>query len=306
MQPGTDLLFDYLNNAIYDPENIFLDIEQLPDKLQYFGSGLQFFVECVIETQTLAKALSIGDLNSPLPSPFNEISAPLKALHSSLKHLTWQAQQIAKGDYTQRVDFMGEFSVAFNTMVEQLAERQKMLEYKIEVIQEKSNTLEEHNLVLTNYAYHDSVTQLYNRTFGMKTLDCWIQEKKQFSLIFADLDGLKYVNDTFGHREGDLYIKNAAKHLQAFLSDAIICRIGGDEFMLLVQDTSYSDAHEYMEQIYINLKNDEYLLNKQFTYSISFGIASVDKSNTESASHILSIADERMYENKRLKKRAGL
>jgi diguanylate cyclase (GGDEF)-like protein len=403
-----EILLNYLRDVIYNPEKAVLDIEKLPDDFQVFGKGLVYFTENVMETKAFAEALSRGDLADKLPSRVNEIAAPLKSLHASLKHLTWQAQQIANGDYTQRVAFMGEFADAFNMMVEQLAERQKKLESKMNQIKKKSKSLEQSNLLLTNlmqhvpqqiivlnsktnkillmndtaknelinddnymdnfiqiisesknnienesefeinylqrgfvryflvkiyflewknsnaevlvisdisatknkieelknHAYRDSGTQLYNRAFGMLTIDNWLYERKQFSLIFADLDGLKYVNDEFGHNEGDDYIKNAAKHLKTFSPDAVICRIGGDEFLLLVLDTSYDEAHAKMCAIYHNFENDESLKNKKYVYSISFGIFTVEKDNNLPASDILSIADERMYENKRIRKKA--
>jgi signal transduction histidine kinase len=76
-----------------------------------------------MEVNELAKSLSKGDLTGKLPPPDNELASPLKSLHASLKHLTWQAQQIAQGDYQQRVSFMGDFAAAFNTMAVQLEER---------------------------------------------------------------------------------------------------------------------------------------------------------------------------------------
>ena len=154
------------------------------------------------------------------------------------------------------------------------------------------------------HAYNDSITKLFNRTFGMLTLDSWLHEKKLFVLVFADLDGLKYINDEFGHYEGDMYIMNAAKHLKLFSSSTVACRIGGDEFMLLVPDIDYDDANTTMLKIYADLQNDEYLNGKPYTYSISFGIVAVGPDNIMTASDILSIADERMYENKRMRKKA--
>jgi diguanylate cyclase (GGDEF)-like protein len=277
-----EILFNYLRDVLYDPANAVLDIGELPEDFRVFGSGLLYFTQCVMETKALAQALSTGDLTEKLPSRGNEIAAPLKSLHASLKHLTWQTQQIAQGDYSQRVAFMGEFSDAFNMMVEQLAERQKKLEVR---------------------AYRDSVTQLYNRTYGMLTLDSLLQDKKQFVLIFADLDNLKYINDEFGHKEGDTYILNAAKYLSTFSPEAVVCRIGGDEFLLLVQNTKNDEALEKMNKIYENFQKDEYLIDKPYTYSVSFGIAVVETDNELSTSDILSIADERMYENKRMRKK---
>ena len=289
-------LYNYLRDCLYNPSQAFLDVEKLPDNLKDLGSGIQYFTECVTETQDLAHALSRGDLNSRLPPRGNEIAAPLKSLHASLKHLSWQAEQIAFGDYSQRVDFMGDFSNAFNMMVKQLAERQKKLENEIDQIQNKTASLEK-------TAYHDSITQLYNRAYGMLTLDNWVFKKKSFNLIFVDLDNLKYINDEFGHSEGDIYIMNAAKHLSTFLNDAIVCRIGGDEFMLLATDITPDKANEIMTKIDNNFSKDEYLKNKTYSYSISFGIVTVNTDNKMSSSEILSIADKKMYENKRKRKK---
>ena len=156
------------------------------------------------------------------------------------------------------------------------------------------------------YVYRNYATKLYNQTFGMLTLNNWLRDKKRFVLIFADLDRLKYVNYEFGHSEGDAYIMNAAKHLKEFSPDAVVCRIGGDKFMLLVPDVSYEKAHFRMITIYYALQNDGYLKGKKYSYSISFGIVAVETGDKMSANEILAIADERMYEDKRMKKKIKL
>jgi len=122
-----DILFSYLYNLIYNPRDAVLEVEHLPDVFNEVGRGLIYIGNSISEMRTLAKELSKGNLNCPLPPPDNEIASPLKMLHSSLRHLTWQTQQVAKGDYKQRVDFMGDFSVAFNNMVEQLEQKRKII-----------------------------------------------------------------------------------------------------------------------------------------------------------------------------------
>jgi signal transduction histidine kinase/CheY-like chemotaxis protein len=124
-KPVADILFSYLHDVIYKPSSASLDIESLPKAFGDFGRGLQYIVGAICETRTLAKELALGNLHCPLPPPDNEIASPLKMLHSSLSHLTWQTQQVAKGDYKQRVNFMGDFSLAFNNMIKQLEQRQK-------------------------------------------------------------------------------------------------------------------------------------------------------------------------------------
>lgn len=75
--------------------------------------------------------LSRGDLQAAVPKVSNILASPFKELHARLSHLTWQAEQVARGDYSQRVDFMGEFSRAFNFMVESLERKELQLREKI-------------------------------------------------------------------------------------------------------------------------------------------------------------------------------
>ena len=125
-----DLLFDFLKCVFYDKYDAELNIKDLDKNFVQVGEGLIYLASCLSECNSFARTLSKGDLTYEPPSQRNELASSLKTLHSSLRHLTWQTQQVAKGDYTQRIDFMGEFSEAFNTMVEQLKERQgKLIEW---------------------------------------------------------------------------------------------------------------------------------------------------------------------------------
>ena len=405
MKSAIDIMFEYLRCAIYEPTNAVLDIESLPEEFQDLGRGLHYFVECTMDANTLAKALANGDLNVEIPRQTNELASSLKSLHASLRHLTWQADQIAKGDYSQKISFMGEFSNSFNIMVEQLAERQKKLENEIKITQKKSAALEQGATLLTTLiqyvpqqifvveentrnvllmndaakkemdksfdfltsimscksadgnsdmeqemevdytydghlryfavkfysmvwhgsnadivvvndisdakvkmkelekkAYIDAMTELYNRAYGMITIDKWLAEKKRFALVFVDLDRLKYVNDEYGHDEGDRYIINAGNALKEFSEDCMAFRLGGDEFMLLVPEIDYNEANATMNKLFEKFTKHPYLKNKKYSYSLSFGIVIVDIDNDLSSGDILKIADERMYENKRLKR----
>ena len=126
MDQVATILFEYLRRAIYEPVNAKLDIDELPEGFQDFGKGLRYFVDCALEAKELAQTLARGDLSGKPPSPGNEIASSLKSLQASLRHLTWQTQQIARGDYQQHVTFMGDFSTAFNTMIHLLEERRKL------------------------------------------------------------------------------------------------------------------------------------------------------------------------------------
>jgi len=296
MSVTSDILFTYLREMFYAKPSAELDITKLEEDYVMLGKGLMYIAHCLAQYYEFANALAKGDLSIQAPPPENELASPLKSLHASLKHVTWQSQQVAKGDYKQRVDFMGEFADAFNTMVEQLADRQYKLENEINVSQKHAQALEHH-------AYRDALTGVYNRFFGMMTLNEWVDEKKQFALIFVDMDNLKYVNDKHGHQDGDIYIINVANHLREFSQDTVLCRVGGDEFMLLIPSVDGDAVRNRMEELQKEIQSDKYLEGKDYYYSISYGIVHVDENNDLTSSNILSIADERMYEHKRARKK---
>ncbi|MDR2199740.1 MAG: response regulator [Deltaproteobacteria bacterium] len=126
-EAAAETLFEYLRDIIYNPAKAKLDPRRLGGKFRDLGLGLMFLADCVAETRDFANALARGDLRARMPGAGNEIAAPLKTLYSSLKHLTWQTNEIAAGDYSQRVDFMGEFADAFNSMIRQLEDRNREL-----------------------------------------------------------------------------------------------------------------------------------------------------------------------------------
>ncbi|MGC8602625.1 MAG: HAMP domain-containing protein [Desulfomonilaceae bacterium] len=72
-------------------------------------------------------SLSEGSLDVD-PPPRNFLISPFKQLHSNLRHLTWQTQQVSKGDLSQQVDFLGDFSLAFNSMIDSLKEKRRIEE----------------------------------------------------------------------------------------------------------------------------------------------------------------------------------
>lgn len=92
------------------------------------------------EARSFTLALASGKLDI-IPPPRNQVAAPFKQLHAVLQHLTWQTRQVARGDYTQRVHFIGEFTAAFNSMVEALAEKER-IEAELRVAQSRVRHLE--------------------------------------------------------------------------------------------------------------------------------------------------------------------
>ncbi len=92
-------------------------------------------IDFMAEIHQFTIPLASGKLNDLQFSHGNFLASPFKELHSRLKHLTWQAKQVAGGDYAQRVDFMGEFSEAFNFMIRALKYKDRMLRKKIDELE---------------------------------------------------------------------------------------------------------------------------------------------------------------------------
>ena len=197
MNPVAEIFFNYLHDVIYDQKNAVLNVEQLPPDFQDFGSGLRYFAECVMEAKTLAQALSKGDLTAKIPSASNELASPLKSLHASLKHLTWQTQQVASGDYQQRVKFMGDFAAAFNCMAQQLEERKKIETQERSKLQRYINLilLNTPNMLLVFDAEGKAVlaSEAYIKSSGANSADD--VQGKTFSELFAPVSSDKFLDD---------------------------------------------------------------------------------------------------------------
>lgn len=395
------------------------------------GSQLLELAAYLTAIQKFSLALANGDLAAPLPDVRGPVAGSLKSLHASLKHLTWQTKQIAGGDFSQRVDFMGEFSQAFNSMVERLDDSRARLEamnrqfqednirlrtltealreseerfrhiaenvsdviwtldsamehftyvspsiatlrglsvaeameetleqamtpeslltmrrilmkeraaadngnggslsdvFEVEqfcrdgrliyveivisVITDSSGQLKEYVGIsrdisvrkkaedrLKYQSTHDAATDLYNRAYFDAELEKLIQGSRfPVSVIVADLDGLKRINDSQGHEAGDRLIKGAAEILQmAFRGGDIVARTGGDEFVMLLPDMDRKGALASIERIRgcqqaYNSGNEGPLV------SISLGTATA--ANGVEIPLALKEADERMYADK--------
>ncbi len=157
MEEAANTLFQYLRDVLYAPDQAALDVEALPPELRELGSGLRFLGGCIQEQRTFLKALAKGDLSAAPPSVRNILAAPAKELQGALRHLTWQTQRVAKGDYGQKVDFMGDFSAAFNTMTGQLKKRTEGLMTEKERVERVNRDLSrtlELVLALTNRTHN--------------------------------------------------------------------------------------------------------------------------------------------------------
>ena len=150
---------------------------------------------------------------------------------------------------------------------------------------------------LEEVAYRDALTGVYSRHYGMNMLNRWIEQHRHFVVCFIDMDQLKYVNDVYGHLEGDRYILHVAKLLLTFSEEFCLCRLGGDEFMILATDIEQKTAEERLEELRGSLVAEifETDCGKSYRGSLSYGVVEVATDNALPAGDILSQADEKMY-----------
>lgn len=134
----------FLREGLWDPKREKLNVAALPEELRPVGEELNGLARQIAEYREFAQAIAQGNLNAEAPRE-NRLCWPLKELRSNLSHLTWQTQQVAKGDYQQRVVFLGEFALSFNTMVRQLEVREKQLQQAADLIAARADRLEEAN-----------------------------------------------------------------------------------------------------------------------------------------------------------------
>ena len=122
-------------------------------------------------------------------------------------------------------------------------------------------------------------------------------------LFFADLDGMKWINDTLGHEEGDRALVDVGLILkETFRSSDIIARMGGDEFAILAIDTTGIFPEIMMARLQNQIDAHNSDGKRLYKISISMGIAYYDPGNSCSLDELMSRADKLMYEQKRSKK----
>lgn len=130
-----DLLVEQIRRIILN-KPITADVETHSEELAELQEAILYMAQCLTESNTFLMHLRKGELDAQPPGRHNFLAGELKELHSALRHLTWQANQVASGDYNQSVNFLGDFSTSFNQMIQQLAERESQLKIQSKILGE--------------------------------------------------------------------------------------------------------------------------------------------------------------------------
>jgi len=156
---------------------------------------------------------------------------------------------------------------------------------------------------LGNLALMDELTELYNRRGFLALAERQLKPARRAGrsvlLFFIDVDGMKEINDVFGHAEGDAALKCTAEALETTFRDSdVIARFGGDEFAALAIEASGQNEATIRDRLTEYLKSAS-RKDSSCEFSVSLGTARFDPWNPTSIRELIAEADRAMYEQKR-------
>ncbi|MFT6926740.1 MAG: diguanylate cyclase (GGDEF)-like protein [Psychromonas sp.] len=230
-----------------------------------------------------------------------------KNLIHPLIHLAAVADRVTRtNNYSLRSevlssDEVGNLAHCFNLMLITIEKREYLLEEQVE---QRTKALKIANSKLTEQAYSDALSGLPNRRYILDKLSDLIARPSihNFALLGLDLDGFKEINDTMGHDSGDILLIAVSKRIEGMLPDsALIGRLGGDEFIVLIENIENIENKKIVEQLAKNIQAiiaDSFIIKGQKVYvtaSIGIAIFPDDGLTVES---IVKHADLAMYKSK--------
>lgn len=189
--------------------------------------------------------------------------------------------------------------------------------HRMRVLAVASHVREE---TLREASLRDELTGLYNRRGLLELADQQMRlaerERRGFTLVFVDMDGMKRINDTFGHQQGDQAIVDAAAQLRAtFRASDVIGRLGGDEFAVIVPDapgsasegappavaSSTAEVAAACERLAEAVSRHNATANRPYRLALSVGASRFDPDEPVSMEVLLDSADREMYAQKRVR-----
>jgi diguanylate cyclase (GGDEF)-like protein len=276
---GNDELVKLISTLIVSsvvPEDLYIDPALRENE------DFKKLYDCIMDIRTLSSSLSHGELQHFVYGK-GFILANLKALQSNLRHLTWQTKKVAEGDFSQRVDFLGDFSDAFNEMTVKLRDS---------------------SMQLTWMANVDTLTQVPNRRALEKFLNESFRDafenQKFYSIIIFDIDFFKSVNDNYGHDAGDAVLVKVSELLnKQFRSNDIFSRYGGEEFMAVLPGATGAAAERIAERARKAVEEAAITFAgiQDITVTVSAGISERIDSDT-TYEDIIKRSDQALYEAK--------
>ena len=275
----------------YRFNNISKQCEQLHLSAVYTGVNMEYYF-----------ALCKG--NTDLYSILSRvtIAVPDEAIHTALTYYSTEDVKTGLLDYIKE-----NWGILMTVVVVILLVIMLLLIRSIRA--EKKAFNEERKVhTLNQKVYVDPLTSVRNKT-GYTDYINTIQERLRsgaitgLAICMFDCDNLKYINDRFGHKMGDEYLKTASRLICGIFQHSPVFRVGGDEFISVLQNQDFENRDELIRRFEEESKLiNESAQNDWECVNVSIGIAQYDEKTDKSMEDTLARADEKMYENKRRRK----
>jgi diguanylate cyclase (GGDEF)-like protein len=212
------------------------------------------------------------------------------------------ASETAITGFERRRDEVGTLMSSFNKMLLTIEQQAAEINTFATRLDAAYKELESTNARLKETSFKDEVTGLYNRRFFSLRLEEELSRYRRFnhpvSVVLLDLDGFKAVNDEFGHTVGDDTLREVAQILMKHSRGInVVSRYGGDEFAVLLVETSKAGARLYADRIREVVAKHPFPHGKVVT--ASFGVASLPDDETGTAEDLFRASDEALYAAKR-------
>jgi diguanylate cyclase (GGDEF)-like protein len=214
-------------------------------------------------------------------------------------------------------DEFGILANQFNLLRNQLNQANERLQFKIELadkelhktnqnLQEQSNELQKINEELKRLSFTDVLTGMYNRRHFedlMKTeVEMSLRHGDDNSLILIDIDFFKKINDNYGHDAGDIILREVANTMKSELRNTdILCRVGGEEFIVLCKRANSKDAMDIAEKLRARVEKQRHIFQgKSINVTISLGVSSIpDIEKTITTTEFYKYSDLALYASKK-------
>ncbi|WP_177203573.1 diguanylate cyclase domain-containing protein [Marinospirillum celere] len=273
----------------------------------YRQPGARYFVLAWVALLTGVLVISLHNLGV-LPSNFLTSNALLVGSALEMLLLALALADRINAIQKARDEAQAQSIKLRQEMVEALEEKERHLERRVvertEALEKANQELQKSHQLLEYQANHDALTGLANRkllelhfTKAQKQAD---QEASSFTVIVADLDQFKQINDTWGHLAGDDILIALARRLQASVTPRdTLARIGGDEFIILLPGLhDHQAAANFCQQLLDKVIKPVFLREgEQITPGISLGYA-IYPDDAADIEQLVNLADKAMYQNK--------
>lgn len=313
------MFLGYLDTMMESPSKAHLDLSSVPPEWQDFAKGLLHVDECLTQahrelknTYEMVSALAVestsfiiffdGETKGKVFA--NDIAETYLLDHPHVSdELIWTLKHCSDEVYEHSIHWKCRFS---DENDEHPAVRLTVASHCItwndrrvvaHLIVDDTEDMEDET-TMQELAYHDPLTGLFNRRYGMKEANRLMKAGKPFCLAFIDLDNLKFCNDTFGHNKGDEYIVKAADMMRTIPQPRMICRIGGDEFLVVAEGQTRLDMLKHLQGMNRTLLLESAEANPGHFRTLSYGIVDVPANSETLLTSYLERADAIMYTRK--------